>query len=259
MASNRGVQTENRVAFADRDATLRDTCMTPGESEKLWCGLRSDARDQLIQRDYNQRVPGALDYANGEIEVSIPGVEIFPRAVHQQRHRGIFSELAREGRGILEKVGFNPQQWSTARMWAGTAKGFHIHPPHVPDGEKPEAWFQKLYVDGIEDTKLRPHDREQWDIMFFIQGSIEMILIDERAGMPREKMHFFIDGDSADGPHKAGVVIPAGVAHALRAASSEDPIMVYGTSTVFVAENEGRIASSVESFPLPAEWEGYAN
>lgn len=233
--------------------------MNPGDSENLWRGLRTDARDRLIQRDYNQQVPGALDFVNGEAEVPIPGVEVFARAVHQQRHRGIFGELTKDGQGILEKVGFKPQQWSTARMWAGTAKGFHIHPPFVPDREDPERWFKKLYVDGLHDTSLRPHDREQWDIMFFIQGAIEMILIDERAGMPREKMQFFIDGDSASGPHKAGVVIPAGVAHALRAASSEDPIMIYGTSTVFVAENEGRIASRVESFPLPAEWEGYVN
>ncbi len=231
--------------------------MTPGDSDKLWRGLRASAREQLVQRDYSERIPGAGEYVSGKVKISIPGVEVFERAVHQQRHRGIFGELAKEGEGIIEKVGFVPKQWSAARMHAGTAKGFHIHPPHIPEGEEPAAWFRKLYVDNLGDPSLRPYDREQWDIMFFISGAIEMILIDEREGMPRERMQFYIDGDDAGGPHKAGVVIPAGVAHALRAASSDDPVMVYGTSTVFVAENEGRIASGVENFPLPEELRDY--
>jgi deoxycytidine triphosphate deaminase len=47
------------------------------------------------------------------------------------------------------------------------------------------------------------------------------------------------------------------VAHALRAEGLRDVIMVYGTSTSFDPGFEGRIASEVESAPLPEEWERY--
>jgi dTDP-4-dehydrorhamnose 3,5-epimerase-like enzyme len=52
-------------------------------------------------------------------------------------------------------------------------------------------------------------------------------------------------------------VIPAGVAHALRVEGSTDAIMVYGTTTVFDPEAEGRIADEVERVPLPSEWQSY--
>jgi dTDP-4-dehydrorhamnose 3,5-epimerase-like enzyme len=53
------------------------------------------------------------------------------------------------------------------------------------------------------------------------------------------------------------VVIPAGVAHALRVESSGDAIMVYGTTTQFDPAFEGRIADGVERAPLPEEWQRY--
>ena len=53
------------------------------------------------------------------------------------------------------------------------------------------------------------------------------------------------------------MVIPSGVAHALRNVGYEDLIMVYGTSTVFNPEWEGRIASDVEKAPLPQDWDRY--
>ena len=59
----------------------------------------------------------------------IPGVEIFSRRVHPQRHRGFFGEFVRRDEGILARVGLWPKQWSAARMFAHTAKGFHVHPP----------------------------------------------------------------------------------------------------------------------------------
>jgi dTDP-4-dehydrorhamnose 3,5-epimerase-like enzyme len=49
-------------------------------------------------------------------------------------------------------------------------------------------------------------------------------------------------------------VIPPGVAHAIRAEGSEDVIMVYGTSTTFQPDFEGRIASEVEAADLPESW-----
>jgi dTDP-4-dehydrorhamnose 3,5-epimerase-like enzyme len=188
-------------------------------------------------------------------EVWIPGVEILPRTVHPQRHRGYFAELARSSEGTLHEIGFWPNQWAAAVMFAGTAKGFHIHPPHIPEGEDPAAWIRRLFVEEPGRHDLRAYDKEQWDVMFILHGISEMFLIDERAGMPRRKMRFFIEGDQMPGPNNVAVVIPPGVAHALRPASSADLIMVYGTSTVFRPDFEGRIRSGVEqSFP-PEDWQ----
>ena len=53
------------------------------------------------------------------------------------------------------------------------------------------------------------------------------------------------------------MVIPAGVAHALRVEGAQDAIMVYGTSTQFEPAFEGRIADGLERAPLPPEWEQY--
>jgi dTDP-4-dehydrorhamnose 3,5-epimerase-like enzyme len=90
--------------------------------------------------------------------------------------------------------------------------------------------------------------------MFFVQGRIEMILRDVREGLSSRTMRFFIDGDNHPGAGNAGVVVPPGVAHALRVEGSEDGIMVYGTSTSFHPEFEGRIASEIETADLPESW-----
>src|SRR5262249_18634030 len=145
----------------------------------------------------------------------------------------------------------------TARMYAGTSKGFHIHPPCIPDGYSADSWLKRLFVDEPGNYSLRPYDKEQWDVMFFIQGICEMLLIDDRAGMPRRKMRFIIEGDDLRGENNVGVVIPAGVAHAIQCASSQDLIMVYGTSTTFVTANEGRIAHGIETPETPPDWDEY--
>ena len=168
-----------------------------------------------------------------------------------------FAEFAREQEGPLHEIGLWPRQWATAKMFAHSAKGFHIHPPHIPAGTDPESWFKRLYIEEPDNYSLRPYHEEQWDAMFFIQGICEMLLVDERQGMPRRVMRFTIDGDDQPGPNNAGVIIPAGVAHALRSISSDDLIMVYGTSTSFEPSYEGRIASGVEQVPLPEDWEEY--
>jgi len=235
---------------------------------KLWKALRPEAREALETRSYAEKdlakalatsgvEAGKLLSKKGLEDAWIPGVEVFPRKVYQQRHRGYFAEFARKTEGILKDIGLWPQQFATALMYAGTAKGFHIHPPSIPDGETPEAWFQKLFVDEPQNYSLRPYDKEQWDVMFFVRGMCEMFMIDERAGMPRRKMRFIIEGDQMPGANNVGVVIPAGVAHAIRCASSEDLIMVYGTSTTFVPEFEGRIESGVEQATLPEDWARY--
>ncbi len=223
----------------------------------LWHGLSPTARAALKTRDYNERVAEAKELV-GDVP-RIPGVEIFHRRVFQQRHRGHFAEFAREGEGTPGKIGLWPRQWATALMFAGTSKGFHIHPPHIPEGTSAEAWFKRLFIDEPQSFSLRPYALEQWDIMFFAQGQAEMLLIDERAGMTRQKMRFIIEGDDMPGPNNVGVIIPAGVAHAIRAASSRDLLMVYGTSTTFAPENEGRIAHGIESPVTPPDWDAYWN
>ena len=242
---------------------------TEQADERRWQALGTSARASLEARSYRkaplaERLAGSGVDA-GELiasqaklqEAWIPGVEHYRRTVYQQRHRGYFSEFARATEGRLHEIGFWPRQFATALMYAGTAKGFHIHPPSVPDGQDPAQWFQRLFVTEPENYSLRPYGEEQWDVMFFIRGICEMFLIDERAGMPRRKMRFFIDGDQMPGPNNAAVVIPPGVAHALRGASSEDLIMVYGTSTVFQPDFEGRIRSSVELAPPPEDWQSW--
>ena len=237
-----------------------------------WHGLDPAVRKTLVERDYSARsfaqrlaeVGIEAGQLTDEIrskpevaEVWIPGVEIFARTIHPQRHRGLFGEFVRRDEGPLARIGLWPQQWATARMFAQTAKGFHIHPPHIPSEVSPNEWFQRLFVQEAENFSLRRYDKEQWDVMFFVQGRAEMILREARAGLPVRTMRLFIDGDEHRGPNNAGVVIPAGVAHAIRVEGSSDLIMVYGTSTSFQAEFEGRIASDVETAALPDSWQKF--
>ena len=234
----------------------------------LWVGLNERARKGLTPRNYKsgtlaQRIAeagidaGELAAGRGKADfkkVWIPGVEIFSREIHPQRHRGSFGELAREGQGILGKIKLWPRQWSAARMFANSAKGFHIHPPSIPADTTAESWLRRLFVVQPQNYSLRPYDREQWDIMFFLQGRAEIFLRDVRAGLPARNMRFFVDGDNHRSRNNVGVVIPPGVAHAIRAEGSEDVIMVYGTSTTFQPEFEGRIASEIETAELPESW-----
>jgi len=234
-----------------------------------WHALKPDAQAALSQRDYGASAVaerlrtsgvevGEIAGKSAELKAAwIPGVEIFARRIFVQRHRGFFGEFARQDEGALAAIGLWPRQWATARMFAGTAKGFHIHPPHIPEETTAEAWFRRLYVEEAANYALRPYDREQWDAMFFVQGNIEMLLIDERAGLERRVMRFLIEGDDQRGPGNAGVDIPAGVAHALRVEGGTDAIMVYGTTTKFEPSFEGRIADSIERAPLPEDWQRY--
>jgi dTDP-4-dehydrorhamnose 3,5-epimerase-like enzyme len=240
--------------------------------ENLWSGLEPWAQAQINQRDYGTSSLGerianlgveagqiiAADRNASEIaEVWIPGVEIFARTIYPQRHRGSFGELVRRDEDPLKKIGLWPKQWAAARMFAQTAKGFHIHPPKIPGDVAPDEWFRRLFAQEATRFSLRPYDEEQWDIMFFLQGRAEMILREARAGLPARTMRIFIDGDNYRGPNNAAVVIPPGVAHAIRVEGSEDLLMVYGTSTSFQAEFEGRIASEIETATLPDSWQKF--
>jgi dTDP-4-dehydrorhamnose 3,5-epimerase-like enzyme len=237
-----------------------------------WQALSPEAQAAVSVRDYGARSLGArladtgldvgqltmADRAHPEIaQAWIPGVEIFARTVHPQRHRGSFAEFVRRDEGLLAKIGLWPQQWSAARMFTQTAKGFHIHPPSVPAGIPPNEWFKRLFLEEPENFALRHYHLEQWDVMFFVQGRAEMILREARAALPLRTMRLFIDGDNHRGPNNAAVVIPPGVAHAIRVEGSEDLIMVYGTSTSFRAEFEGRIGSEVETAVLPESWQKF--
>jgi dTDP-4-dehydrorhamnose 3,5-epimerase-like enzyme len=234
-----------------------------------WTGLKAAAREQLEIRDYSSDGPAAR-LCDGGLAVSeaaahrellaeswIPGVEIIPRRVFQQKGRGYFSELARPEQGVLGRIGLKPKQWASALMHRDSAKGFHIHAPHVPAGTTAQDWLRRLYIDEPEAFALRPYDQEQWDVMFFLTGICEITLVDERDGLPRRIMRLTITGDDSPGKDNAGVVIPPGVSHALRNIGSRELIMVYGTSTSFNPDWEGRIASGIENSTLPEDWTAY--
>lgn len=237
----------------------------------LWVGIDQRARKALVSRDYKsgslaQRLAasgadaGELANARTRSELKkawIPGVEVFPREIHSQRHRGSFGELAREAQGALGKIKLWPRQWSAARMFANSAKGFHIHPPHIPQDTTSEKWMRRLFINEPQNYALRPYDREQWDVMFFLEGRAEIFLRDVRAGLPVRSVRFFVEGDNHRGRNNVGIVIPPGVAHAIRAEGSEDVLMVYGTSAIFKPEHEGRIASEIETADLPEGWKKF--
>ncbi len=240
--------------------------------ENLWQGIEAGPRGDLNTRDY-RTASFAQELSQRGLEASelvaadrnqrdvneawIPGVEIFARKIHAQHHRGLFGEFVRRDEGILARICLWPKQWSAARMFSNTAKGFHVHPPSIPKGGVAADWLRRVFIDERKNYSLRRYDDEQWDVMFFLQGRVEIILCDIRAGFPRRVMRLFVDGDNYRSNNNVGIVIPPGVAHAIRAEGTEDVIMVYGTSTVFHPEFEGRIASEVESAELPESWQRF--
>ena len=136
---------------------------------ELWAGLSTEAQAALATRDYSaaefSRQLAEVGVEAGKLvsvdreslgvrDAWIPGVEVFARTIYPQRHRGSFGEFARRDEGPLAQIGLWPRQWATARMFAQTAKGFHIHPPSVPEGTEAAAWFRRLFVD--EATNYAP-------------------------------------------------------------------------------------------------------
>jgi dTDP-4-dehydrorhamnose 3,5-epimerase-like enzyme len=240
--------------------------------KNLWQGISDKAQDALVTRNYTvgnlaeqlaqngvetRKLVGANRSDPEVAKAWIPGVEIFPRTIYPQRHRGSFGELARREASVLAEIGFWPNQWSAARMFAPRAKGFHIHPPSIPEGTNAADWMRRLFLEEPKNYSLRRYGEEQWDVMFVVQGVAEMILHDLRAGLPARTMRFLIDGDNHRSADNVAVVIPPGVAHAIRTEGSEDLVMIYGTSTSFRPEFEGRIASDVEAAPLPDSWQKF--
>src|SRR5437763_13537945 len=240
--------------------------------KNLWQGVDPGAQEALKARDYrsasfaqelSQRGLDARELVSAdrnqrEVKKAwIPGVEIFSRKIHPQRHRGFFGEFVRRDEGILSQIGFWPKQWSASRMFAQTAKGLHVHPPSIPEGTTAADWLRRLFIDEPDNYSLRPYDEEQWDVMFFLQGRAETILCDLRIGLSRRIMRFFVDGDNHRSSNNVGIVVSLGVAHAIRADVSEEVIMVYGTSTIFHPEFEGRIASEIETAQLPESWQQF--
>ena len=240
--------------------------------KNLWQGIDQASQNALTPKDYRTAsfaqelaqcgvdAGELLDADKNHVEIKeawIPGVEIFARKIYPQRYRGCFGEFVRRDEGVLARIGLWPKQWSAARMFVGTAKGFHVHPPTLPEGCAAADWLRRLFVEEPENYALRRYDEEQWDVMFFLQGRLEMILCDMRAGLARRVMRFFVDGDNHRGNNNVGVVIPPGVAHAIRAEGAEEVIMVYGTSTIFHPEFEGRIASEIETAELPKPWQKF--
>jgi len=238
------------------------------KDKNLWHGLTQAARRQLRERQYSK--PSLIgQISTGGAPISeimdsesalrkagawIPGIQLFRRQVYCQAHRGYFSEMGRENEGLFKSLGFWPKQWATARMFAGTAKGFHIHPPHIPKGSEPGEWNRRFLKQKAPKVFF---EKEQWDVMFFLQGRCEFFLVDEREGLPRKVMRFFAGSDANDRQDNTVIAIPPGVAHAMRVEGSTDVLMVYGTSVTFSPAYEGRLASGVEAAELPPEWADY--
>src|SRR6266516_7473490 len=170
------------------------------DKSDVWQALSAEAQAAVAVRDYGARSLGqriaeggvdasqlaAADRTQPEVAESwIPGVEIFARTIHPQRHRGFFGEFVRREEGVPATIGLWPNQWAAARMFAHTAKGFHIHPPSVPKGVEPAEWFRRLFLEEPIDYSLRRYESEQWDAMFFVQGMVEMILREARVGLPQ--------------------------------------------------------------------------
>ena len=99
----------------------------------LWEGIDVGARKSLNTRDYraasfahelSQRGVDAGDLAaadRSQREIKdtwIPGVEVFARKVHPQRHRGLFGEFVRRDEGILGAA------WSLAQAMVRRADVF---------------------------------------------------------------------------------------------------------------------------------------
>src|SRR5260370_7164617 len=173
--------------------------MNKGETN-LWTGVSDAVRNALTARDYKagslaQRVAhsgidagelAVADRSRPEIKrVWIPAVEIFSRTIHPQRHRGAFGEFVRRDEGVLAKIGFWPKQWSAARMFAHSAKVFHVHPPSIPPDTPAQQCLRRLFVLRPQNYSLRRYDEEQWDVMFFLQGRAEIILCDARARLSK--------------------------------------------------------------------------
>src|SRR5689334_16620104 len=138
--------------------------------ENLWQAIDPGAEKALTSRDYRtasfaqelaQRGVDAgelvaTNKSQREIkEAWIPGVEIFGRKIYPQRHRGFFGEFVRRDEGVLARIGLWPKQWSAARMFSCTAKGFHVHPPSVPEGSAAADWLCQLFIDEPENYRLR--------------------------------------------------------------------------------------------------------
>src|SRR5437879_12524564 len=90
----------------------------------IWRGLQPAAVAALSTRDY--RAPAlAKRLAGGGVEAGqivsanrrslvaiwIPGVEIFARAIHVQRQRGLFGQLACRDEGVLGRLALWATQW----------------------------------------------------------------------------------------------------------------------------------------------------
>jgi len=226
------------------------------DHSNLWAGLGDEARNALTARDYKagslaQRIAdsgidaselAAADRSRPDVKRAwISRRGNFSTKIHSQRHRGVFGELGRRDEGVLAKIGFWPKQWSAARMFAQSAKGFHVHPPeHSARYRLPRngcgvcSYARRIIIRCVVTMT------SSGTSCFFLQGIVEMILCDVRAGFSKRIMRFFIDGDNHRSSNNVGVVVPPGIAHAIRVEGAEDVIMVYGTSTIFHPEFEGR-------------------
>ena len=201
----------------------------------------------------------AADRTDPEVAKAwIPGVEIFARTIYPQRHRGLFGEFVRRDEGVLAEIGLWPQAMvGRADVRPDRERFSHSSAEHSRRDERRTNGSGGSLSTSRRIIRCGRYDEEQWDVMFFVQGVAEMILRDVRAGLPARTMRFFIDGDNHRGPNNVGG------GHSARRGARDSGrrfggvIMVYGTSTSFRPEFEGRIASEVETAPLPESWQKF--
>ena len=112
----------------------------------------AEAQAALATRDYRSRhFPASVGGSGpGSGQARLGRSESRPRCARRgfrawkfSRARFIRSVIAARLaslRGAMKacsrQIGFWPAQWAAARMFAQTAKGFHIHPPSIPDGRR---------------------------------------------------------------------------------------------------------------------------
>ncbi len=114
-----------------------------------WQALDPGVRKALVERDYSapslgQRIAeagieaGQLAGADRSdpamAQAWIPGVEVFARTIHPQRHRGVFGEFVRRDEGPLAKIGLWPQQWADRPDVCPDREGFSYSPAERTGG-----------------------------------------------------------------------------------------------------------------------------
>ena len=109
-----------------------------------------------------------------------------------------------------------PTQWSAARMFSGTAKGFsRASAEHSRKYRCSGIGCADWYIDEPDNYSVRYAQRAMGRDVF-IQGRVEIIPDDIRAGLPRRVMRSLWMATIIAAITMSASYIPPGVAHAIR-------------------------------------------